>query len=380
MLDTARRTCFTEDHQLFREQVRRFFERELTPHLERWEAEGIVDRDLWTKCGEAGLLCPTVPEAYGGLGLDFGYNAVIDEELAYAGSSAGITLHSDIVADYLVAYGTEAQKSHWLPRMISGETPTAIAMTEPGAGSDLQGVRTTAVKDGGDYVINGSKTYITNGQHAELTIVVAKTDPSQGARGTSLILVEAEREGYARGRNLDKIGLHSQDTSELFFNDVRVPQTNLLGAEGMGFAYLMNQLPQERLSIACSAQGAAQRAFDEAVTFTKERKAFGKTVFEFQNTRFTLADLATKLQVGWAHLDWAIRRHIAGELTAAEASAAKLWHTELQGEVCDAALQLHGGAGYMNEYLIARLWRDARVTRIFGGTNEIMKEVVSRSL
>jgi alkylation response protein AidB-like acyl-CoA dehydrogenase len=380
MLDTSRRTCFTEDHQLFREQVRKFFERELTPHLERWEKAEIVDRTFWNKCGEAGLLCPTVPEEYGGLGLDFGYNAVIDEELAYAGSTAGITLHSDIVADYVVAYGSEEQKRHWLPRMISGETPTAIAMTEPGAGSDLQGVRTSAVKDGADYVINGSKTYITNGQHAELTIVVAKTDPALGARGTSLILVEADRQGYARGRNLDKIGLHSQDTSELFFNDVRVPQSNLLGAEGMGFAYLMNQLPQERLSIACSAQGCAQRAFDEAVKFTKERKAFGKTVFEFQNTKFTLADMAAKLQVGWAHLDWAIRRHIAGELTAAEASAAKLWHTELQWEACDASLQLHGGAGYMNEYLIARLWRDARVTRIFGGTNEIMKEVVSRAI
>jgi alkylation response protein AidB-like acyl-CoA dehydrogenase len=264
--------------------------------------------------------------------------------------------------------------------MISGETPTAIAMTEPGAGSDLQGVRTTAVKDGSDYVINGSKTYITNGQHAELTIVVAKTDPGQGARGISLILVEAERQGYSRGRNLDKIGLHSQDTSELFFSDVRVPQTNLLGAEGMGFAYLMNQLPQERLSIACSAQGAAQRAFDEAVAFTKTRKAFGTTIFEFQNTKFTLADMAAKLQVGWAHLDWAIRRHIAGALTASEASAAKLWHTELQWELCDSSLQLHGGAGYMNEYLIARLWRDARVTRIFGGTNEIMKEVISRAI
>ena len=380
MLDTSRRTCFNEDHELFREQVRRFFERELTPHLERWEKAEIVDRDFWNKCGEAGLLCPTVPEEYGGLGLDFGYNAVIDEELAYAGSTAGITLHSDIVADYIVAYGTEEQKSHWLPRMVSGETPTAIAMTEPGAGSDLQGVRTSAVKDGADYVINGSKTYITNGQHSELTIVVAKTDPTQGARGTSLILVEADRPGYARGRNLDKIGLHSQDTSELFFNDVRVPQSNLLGAEGMGFAYLMNQLPQERLSIVCSAQGAAQRAFDEAVKFTKERKAFCKTVFEFQNTKFTLADMATKLQVGWAHLDWAIRRHVAGELTAAEASAAKLWHTELQWELCDASLQLHGGAGYMNEYLIARLWRDARVTRIFGGTNEIMNEVVSRAI
>ncbi|MEA3009960.1 MAG: acyl-CoA dehydrogenase [Sphingomonadales bacterium] len=380
MLDLSRRTAFTPEHDQFRDSVRRFFDRELLPHLSRWEEEGIIDRAFWTKAGEAGLLCPTVPEEYGGPGLDFGFNAVIDEELAYAGSTAGITLHSDIVADYLVAYGSEEQKKQWLPRMVSGETATAIAMTEPGAGSDLQGIRTSAKRDGNHYVLNGSKTYITNGQHADLVIVVAKTDPNAGAKGVSLILVEADRDGYARGRNLDKIGFHSQDTSELFFNDVRVPVTNCLGAEGSGFAYLMNQLPQERLSIACAAQAAAQRAFDEAVKFTKERKAFGKTVFDFQNTKFTLADLAAKLQVGWAHLDWAIRRHVAGELDAAEASAAKLWHTELQWEACDASLQLHGGAGYMNEYLIARLWRDARVTRIFGGTNEIMKEVVSRSI
>ena len=380
MLDTSRRTAFSDEQHLFRDQVRRFLERELVPHLDRWEEEGIIDRGFWNKAGEAGLLCPTVPEAYGGPGLDFGFNAVIDEELAYVGSTAGITLHSDIVADYIVAYGSEEQKAQWLPRMVSGETATAIAMTEPGAGSDLQGIRTTARRDGNHYVVSGSKTYITNGQHADLVIVVAKTDASLGAKGVSLILVEADREGYARGRNLDKIGFHSQDTSELFFEDLRVPITNGLGQEGMGFAYLMNQLPQERLSIACSAQAGAQRAFDEAVKFTKERKAFGKTVFEFQNTRFTLADLAAKLQVGWAHLDWAIARHVRGELSAAEASAAKLWHTELQWEACDASLQLHGGAGYMNEYLIARLWRDARVTRIFGGTNEIMKEVVSRSI
>jgi alkylation response protein AidB-like acyl-CoA dehydrogenase len=380
MLDTARRFAFAEEHHLFRDQVRRFFERELLPHLERWETEGIIDRAFWTKAGEAGLLCPTVPETYGGPGLDFRFNAVIDEELAYAASTAGITLHSDIVADYLVAYGSEEQKRFWLPRMVSGETVTAIAMTEPGAGSDLQAIRTSARRDGNDYVVNGSKTYITNGQHADLVVVAAKTDPALGAKGMSLILVEAEREGFARGRNLDKIGFHSQDTSELFFNDVRVPVANRLGSEGAGFAYLMNQLPQERLSIACAAQAAAQRAFDEAVTFTRDRKAFGKTVFELQNTRFTLADLATKLQVGWAHLDWAIGRHVAGLLTGAEASAAKLWHSELQWEACDASLQLHGGAGYMNEYPIARLWRDARVTRIFGGTNEIMKEVISRAI
>jgi len=380
MLDTARRTAFSADHHAFRDQVRRFLARELLPHMDRWEEEGIVERAFWTKAGEAGLLCPTVPEAYGGPGLDFGFNAVIDEELGYAGSTSGITLHSDIVADYLVAYGSEAQKSRWLPRMISGETVTAIAMTEPGAGSDLQGIATTARRDGDAYVLNGSKTYITNGQHADLVIVVAKTDPSLGARGVSLLLVEAEREGFAHGRNLDKIGFHSQDTSELFFSDLRVPAENLLGAEGAGFACLMNQLPQERLSIAVSAQAAAQRAFDEALAFTRQRKAFGKTVFDFQNTKFTLAGLAARLQVGWAHLDWALARHMAGELTAAEASAAKLWHTELQWEVCDASLQLHGGAGYMNEYPIARLWRDARVTRIFGGTSEIMKEVVGRAL
>ncbi|WP_300537420.1 acyl-CoA dehydrogenase family protein [Sphingosinicella sp.] len=380
MLDTARRTAFDEDHALFRDSVRKFFDRELYPNLDRWEHEGIVDRNFWRACGEAGLLCPQVPEEYGGLGLDYRYNAVIGEELCYAGSSAGITLHSDIVVDYIINYGSEDQKRRWLPGMVSGEVITAIAMTEPGAGSDLQGVKTTAKRDGNHYVVNGSKTYITNGQNADLIIVVAKTDPSQGAKGTSLILVEADREGFARGRNLDKIGQHSADTSELFFNDVRVPITNCIGEENMGFIYLMKQLPQERLQIALSGQAVAQRAFDEAVKFTKERKAFGKTVFDFQNTKFTLADLATKLQVGWAHLDWALKRHVEGKLTAAEASAAKLWHTELQWDACDLSLQLHGGAGYMNEYPIARLWRDARVQRIYGGTSEIMKEVVSRAI
>jgi alkylation response protein AidB-like acyl-CoA dehydrogenase len=380
MLDTASRAAYDEEHALFRDQVRKFFERELVPNLDRWEEDGIVDRSFWKKCGDAGILCPQVPEAYGGLGLDYRYNAVIGEELAYSGSSAGITLQSDITVDYIIHYGSEEQKARWLPGMVSGEVISAIAMTEPGAGSDLQGVKTTARRDGNHYVINGSKTYITNGQNADLVIVVAKTDPDKGAKGTSLILVEANRDGFARGRNLDKIGQNSADTSELFFNDVRVPITNCLGEEGMGFAYLMNQLPQERLQIAIAAQAGAQRAFDEAVRFTKDRKAFGKTVFDFQNTQFTLAGLAAKLQVGWAHLDWAIARHVDRKLTAVEASAAKLWHTELQWEICDAALQLHGGAGYMNEYPIARLWRDARVQRIYGGTSEIMKLVVGRSL
>ena len=380
MLDTSARLAFNEDHAMFRDTVRKLFDRELVPNLDRFEEEGIVSRDFWRACGEAGLLCPTVKEENGGLGLDFGYNAVVDEELAYAGSSAGITLQSDIVADYIEHYGSDEQKAAYLPRMVTGEIITAIAMTEPHAGSDLQGVRTSAKRDGNHYVINGSKTYITNGQLADLVIVVAKTDPTAGAKGTSLILVETDTPGFKRGRNLDKIGQSSADTSEMFFEDVRVPMTNCLGEENKGFVYLMSQLPQERLSIAISAQGAAQRAYDEAVAFTKDRKAFGKSVFDFQNTKFTLADLKTQLQVGWAHLDWCLKKHLAGELTTAEASAAKLWHTDMQGRVIDAALQLHGGAGYMNEYMVARLWRDARVTRIFGGTNEIMKEVVSRSI
>jgi alkylation response protein AidB-like acyl-CoA dehydrogenase len=380
MLATKNRPVYGPEHEQFRDMVRKFFDKELYPNLDRWEDEGIVDRHFWKACGDAGLLCPGVPEEDGGLGLDFRYNAVIDEEMAYAGSSAGITLQSDIVVDYIVNYGSHEQKKYWLPRLISGDAVSAIAMTEPDTGSDLQGVKTTAKRDGNNYVVNGSKTYITNGQNADLIILVAKTDPTAGAKGISLILIEAEREGFARGRNLDKIGQSSADTSELFFNDVRVPITNCLGEEGAGFKYLMSQLPQERLSIAVSGQAAAQRAFDEAVSFTKQRKAFGKTVFDFQNTRFVLADLAAKLQVGWAHLDWAIARHVAGELTVAEAAAAKLWHTDLQWEVCDQSLQLHGGAGYMNEYPIARLWRDARVQRIYGGTNEIMKEVIGRSL
>ncbi len=380
MLNTAHRIAYGSDHAQFRDQVRKFVDREVIPHADRWEEAGITDRDVWRKAGAAGLLCPSVPEEYGGLALDFGYNAVVDEELAYAGATVGFSLQSDIVVDYLVSYGSEEQKQLWLPKLVSGDVVTAIAMTEPGAGSDLQGIKTTARRDGNHYVVKGSKTYITNGQHADLIIVVAKTDPERGAKGTSLILVEAEREGFARGRNLDKIGQNAADTSELFFDDVRVPITNCLGEENKGFLYLMSQLPQERLSIAVGAQAAAQRAFDEAVKFTKERRAFGKTVFDFQATKFTLAELATKLQVGWAHIDWCLARHMKKELTAAEGSAAKLWHTEMQWEVVDAALQLHGGAGYMNEYPIARMWRDARVQRIYGGTSEIMKEVVSRSI
>jgi len=380
MLQTAQRTAYNEDHEAFRETVRRVFCEHMEPDLDKHEEEGIVPRSAWKALGDAGMLCPTVSEENGGLGLDFGFNCVLTEELAYLGSSAGFTLQNDITVNYFERLGSDEQKEKYIPGMISGDVITAIAMTEPGAGSDLQGIRTTAVEDGNHLVINGSKTYITNGQNADVVIVVAKTDPSAGAKGTSLILIDADTPGFARGRNLDKIGQHSADTSELFFEDVRVPKTNILGGENRGFIHLMEELPQERLSIAVSAMGGAQRAFDEAVKFTKERKAFGRTVFEFQNSKFTLADLAAKLQVGWAHLDWAIARHLNGELTTGEASAAKLWHSEMQWEMVDASLQLHGGAGYMNEYPIARLWRDARVQRIYGGTSEIMKEVVSREI
>ncbi len=382
-LDVLHRTAYTEDHEAFRSTVRQFVAKEIEPNADKWDAAGLVPKDVWPKAGELGLLCPTVPEAYGGLGLDFGYNSIINEEFGYNTDVAtGFSLQTDIVANYLIEYGSEEQKAHWLPKMVSGEIVTAIAMTEPGTGSDLQGMRTTAKKDGNHYVINGAKTYITNGQNADLILVCVKTDPdAQPAyKGVSIVLVEADREGFKRGRNLDKIGLDAADTSELFFEDVRVPITNCLGEEGMGFIYLMTELPQERLSIAIGAQAAAQRTFDQTVEFVRERKAFGKPILDFQNTRFVLADLKTKLQVGWAHIDWSLARHLKRELTPEEASSAKLWHTELQGEMVDKCLQLHGGAGFMNEYPIAKQFRGARVTRIFGGTSEIMKELIGRKL
>ncbi len=380
MINTSARSNFTQDHEAFRDMVRRFVAREFTPNLPAFEAEGKVSLDFWRKAGEAGLLCMDLPEQYGGLGLDFLYNVVANEEFNYAMMSDGLTLQTDITTPYILNYGNDEMKKRWLPRLVAGTSICAIAMTEPGAGSDLQGIKTTAVRDGNDYVINGSKTYITNGQNADIILVVCKTDPAARAKGISLILVEADRAGFARGRNLEKVGQWSADTSELFFQDVRVPVENCLGEENRGFTYLMNELAQERLSIAIMSHAAAQRAYDEAIKFVKDRKAFGKTVFDFQNTRFTLADMATRLQVGWAHIDWAVARHLRRELTSTEAAAAKLWHTETQWMICDAALQLHGGAGYMNEYPIARVWRDARIRRIYGGTSEIMKELIGRSL
>ena len=380
MIDAADRLLFNEDHHAFRDTVRRVLADVIAPRMDVHEANGIVEREAWRAVGAAGLLCPQVPEAYGGPGLDFSFNAIVGEEIAYLGSAAGFTLQSDIVADYIVHYGSEEQKRRYLPGMVDGTTITAIAMTEPGAGSDLQGMKSIARADGNGWALSGSKTYITNGQAADLVIVCARTTEEGGAKGISLFLVEAGDDGFSRGRNLDKIGLHGNDTSELFFDEVKLPADRLLGPENGGFAMLMQQLPQERLSIAVQCQASAQRAFDEAVKFTAERKAFGKRILDFQNTRFTLADVKAKLQVGWAHLDWAIARHVAGKLTPAEASAAKLWHSEMQWDACDTALQLHGGAGYMNEYPIARLWRDARVARIYGGTSEIMKELIGRSI
>ncbi len=382
-LDVIPRSAYNEDHEAFRQSVRQFLLKEVAPNAKQWQEDGIVPKSIWPKAGEVGMLCPTAPVEYGGLGLDFGYNAIVDEESAYYGGAAtGFSLQSDIVVNYITSYGSEEQKKHWLPKMISGEVITAIAMTEPGTGSDLQGMKTTARKDGNHYVVNGSKTYITNGQNADLILVCVKTDTEiQPAwKGMSIVLVEADREGFKRGRNLDKIGMDEADTSELFFEDVRVPMTNCLGEEGKGFIYLMSELPQERLSIAVSAMASTQKAFDETVAFARDRIVFGKPLLDFQNTRFVLADIKSKLQVGWAHLDWALNRHYKKELTAEEGAAAKLWHTDLQWEVVDACLQLHGGAGYMNEYPIARMWRAARVTRIFGGTNEIMKELIGRGL
>jgi acyl-CoA dehydrogenase len=364
-LDTIPRTAYNEDHEAFRQSVRQFLLKEVAPNAKQWQEDGIVPKSIWPKAGEVGMLCPTAPVEYGGLGLDFGYNAIVDEESAYYGGAAtGFSLQSDIVVNYITSYGSEEQK------------------TEPGTGSDLQGMKTTAKKDGNHYVINGSKTYITNGQNADLILVCVKTDTEiqPAYKGMSIVLVEADREGFKRGRNLDKIGMDEADTSELFFEDVRVPMTNCLGEEGKGFIYLMSELPQERLSIAVSAMASTQKAFDETVAFCRDRIVFGKPLLDFQNTRFVLADIKSKLQVGWAHLDWALNRHYKKELTAEEGAAAKLWHTELQWEVVDACLQLHGGAGYMNEYPIARMWRAARVTRIFGGTNEIMKELIGRGL
>lgn len=375
------RTLFSPEHELFRDSVRRFLEEEAVPFHHQWEKDGHVDRALWNKAGEAGLLCSQIPEAYGGVGADFLYSTVVIEEIGRLGlTGIGFSLHSDIVAPYILHYGSEAQKEKYLPRLVSGELVTAIAMTEPGAGSDLQGVKTTAVLDGDHYVINGSKTFITNGFLADLVIVVAKTDPKAGAKGTSLFLVEADTPGFSKGKRLEKVGMKAQDTSELFFQDVRVPKENLLGQAGMGFAYLMQELPQERLTVGIGALASAEAALKWTLDYTRDRKAFGKAIAEFQNTRFKLAEMATEIQIGRVFVDRCLELHLQRKLDVPTAAMLKYWGTDLQCKVLDECVQLHGGYGFMWEFPVARAWADARVQRIYAGTNEIMKEIIARSL
>lgn len=365
---------------MFRAAVRGFLAGELIPNLCAWERDGGMPRSFWRMSGDAGMLCPQIAEADGGPGLNYSYNAVVAEEFGYLGLPPGLLVHSDIVAGYISELGTKDQRSRWLPSMVSGAAIGAIAMTEPGAGSDLKAIRTRAIREGDNYKITGSKIYITNGVCADLVIVAAVTDLGAGSRGVSLFVVERDTPGFQRGPALAKIGQHSSDTSELYFDEVIVPVEHRLGAEGAGFGLMMKHLPQERLAIAIMAQATAQRAFDEGVAFCRERRAFGKAILDHQNTRFTLATLKAELAVGWAHIDSCLQRHVAGSLDPVSASAAKLWHTELQGRCCDVVLQLHGGAGYMADSAIGRLWRDSRVTRIFGGTSEIMREIIGRSL
>ncbi|MBZ0163433.1 MAG: acyl-CoA dehydrogenase family protein [Notoacmeibacter sp.] len=373
----------TEDVSMLQDMATKWLEAEIAPRYEEFEKAEIFDRECWRRAGEAGLLGASAPEAYGGSGGSYAHESVIIEAISHVGVDGfGIGLHNAIVMPYIVHYGSEEQKKKWLPKMASGEMIGAIAMTEPGAGSDLQGIKTTARKDGNHYVINGSKTFITNGQLADLIIVVTKTDPAAGAKGTSLIIVETgEVEGFERGRNLDKVGLKSNDTSELFFNNVRVPTANLLGhEEGLGFIQLMQQLPQERLMIGAGAIAMIERAIALTTDYVKERKAFGRSIIEFQNTQFKLAELKTEATIGRTFYNYCTAEHLEGRLTPELASMAKLWLTDLQCKVMDECLQLHGGYGYMNEYPIARMWRDSRVQRIYGGTNEIMKLLIARSL
>ena len=371
-----------DELNILRDAAGRFFDQEFVPHLEDWLAQGELDRDAWQKAGQAGLLCAEMPVEYGGAGGDYRHDTVIMEEFIKRGLAGwGNQVHSSIVAPYILHYGSDEQRKRWLPGMATGDLVGAIAMTEPNTGSDLQSVKTTAIRDGDDYVINGSKTYITNGQHADLIIVVAKTDPNQGAKGISLIVVEADAAGFQRGRNLKKLGLRSADTSELFFSDCRVPVANRLGEEeGKGFIQLMQQLPQERLSIAQAAIVSAERAIEVTTEFVAERKAFGQRVLDFQNTRFKLAECKTEALIGRTFVDQCVVKLLDNELDAATASMAKYWCTDKQCQIIDECLQLHGGAGYMDEYEISRMYADARVQKIYGGTNEIMKELIGRTL
>ncbi len=376
------RTLYEAEHEAFRSSVRAFMDRHVVPFHAEWERAGIVDRSLWLEAGKQGILGTQVPEEYGGGGVaDFRYNCVVNEELVRAGASGpGFTLHNDIMAPYLLNLTSDEQKARWLPGFVSGELITAIAMSEPGAGSDLQGLTTSARIEGDEYVVNGSKIFITNGINADLVLVVAKTDPDAGAHGFSLLMLERGMPGFARGRNLDKVGMKAQDTAELFFDEVRVPAANLVGERNGGFVHLMHGLPQERLSIAVTAVAAARRLFDITLEYCKGRTAFGKPVGSFQHNRFVLAEMATEIEIAETYLDRAITEHNAGRFGIQDAAMAKWWCTELQKRVTDHCLQLHGGYGYMLEYPVARAFIDSRAQTIYGGSTEIMKEIIGRSL
>ena len=376
------RDLFETEHEDFRRSVRTFMAKDVQPYSEQWDADGIVPRELWIKAGEAGLLCFDVPTEYGGPGVDdFRYNVIVSEEQSRVGANGpGFSVHSDIIVPYLIKLGNDEQKKRWLPGCVTGELITAIAMTEPGAGSDLQGVRTSAVDKGDHFLLNGSKTFISNGILADLVIVVARTDPDAGAHGYSLLVVERGMEGFERGRNLEKIGLHAQDTAELSFTDVVVPKENLLGELGQGFIYLMMNLPQERLIIAAQAAAACQYIYELCLDYAKTREAFGKPIGKFQHNRFLIAEMATEAKIVQTFVDDCVNKHLTGDLDSVGASMAKWWATELQNSMVNRGVQLHGGYGFMLEYPIARAYQDSRISTIYGGTTEIQKEIIGRSL
>ena len=375
------RKIFNEEQQQFRNTVAKFVKKEISPNHLKWEKEGIVPKELWLSAGEKGILCPNVPEEFGGIGGDFRFNVIVTEELAKSGATGpGFAVHSDIVAPYLINYASTDQKKEILPLMVKGACITAIAMSEQGTGSDLQNIKTKASINKSEIVLSGSKTFITNGQNADLVLVVAKTDASKKAKGISIILCETDRLGFKKGKNLEKLGLKAQDTSELFFDNIKLPKSNILGEQGHGFFQLMDELPQERLSIAVTAISSAEAALNWTIAYTKEREAFGKKIIDFQNTRFTLAKLKTELTVARAYIDRCIKEHLNNNFSAEDGAMAKLWTTDLQCKVMDECLQLYGGYGYMLEYPISRAYADSRVQKIYGGTNEIMKEIISRNL
>ena len=375
------RTVFNDEQNFFRDTVAKFVNKEILPNHSLWEKEGIVPKEVWLKAGDVGILCPNIPKEYGGIGGDFRFNVIVIEELAKIGATGpGFAVHSDIVAPYLISYSSSAQKKQYLPKMVKGEIITAIAMTEPGTGSDLQNIKTKATINEKNLILSGSKTFITNGQNANLVLVVAKTDNTKKAKGISIVLCEDHRKGFQKGKNLKKIGMQAQDTSELFFHDVELPLENILGQSGQGFGQLMDELPQERLSIAVTAVAAAEAALNWTISYTKERAAFDTKIINFQNTKFTLAKLKSELSVARAYIDRCILEHIKNNFSAEDGAIAKLWCTELQFKVIDECLQLFGGYGYMQEYPIAKAFMDARVQRIYGGTSEIMKEIISRNL